>query len=535
MANYPTQWIGGKYRGSTKEIKNSYKAVISFPNEKQIAKYFNWEKYGSKTNAKKEADKWRYDETKKRNLLLNEYRYLDKDTIEVKLHQDKFLKTDAKFLKKVEENHLVVKKKKTKNGDLFYCHYRGEKKRTYPFNKLIVSFDNIKYKNGDPLDNRLCNIIDTGDVDQVDLKIDNLNDVNDQYDYFQIKDPNKLPKNKWILGKPSGTVFKRSNENIWTCKVSGDKDYNKTFSFTEKTKNQRYEEACRWQYETSYKLGLTKNLIRIINDSTIEVKLKNNYIMKTDLNELKTVQKYYICLTKSGTKKGSIATPEYYAASTVSNNMIMFHKLITGYNMTDHINRNTLDNCKSNLRNCIIKENNKNGSMKITNTTGYTGVHYNKINKGWISCLKEDDHTYSYYFSIKKFGFSTAKEYAILGRIKLCIDHSSKNGIGPMKKSWIDARDISKNIDNSKIKNKIKNLIRLRKEIKENTIFDFNNLPNIFWDIIKCDDEKKQNKVFEKYFTFKMLYYKDCETRMNNLRNILKVRKDKEDLYEFDL
>jgi hypothetical protein len=51
--------------------------------------------------------------------------------------------------------------------------------------------------------------------------------------------------------------------------------------------------------------------------------------------------------------------------------------------MVDHINNNPLDNRKCNLRICTRSQNNKNRSLAKNNTSGYTGVTYNKADKVW--------------------------------------------------------------------------------------------------------------------------------------------------------
>jgi hypothetical protein len=48
----------------------------------------------------------------------------------------------------------------------------------------------------------------------------------------------------------------------------------------------------------------------------------------------------------------------------------------------DHINHNTLDNQKANLRNCSAKENSRNRIMKNPSLSGFKGVDYRTIKRG---------------------------------------------------------------------------------------------------------------------------------------------------------
>jgi hypothetical protein len=54
----------------------------------------------------------------------------------------------------------------------------------------------------------------------------------------------------------------------------------------------------------------------------------------------------------------------------------------------DHINGDTLDNRKSNLRICTSIENCRNSKRPKNNTSGYKGVHWEKANKKWVAIIQ---------------------------------------------------------------------------------------------------------------------------------------------------
>ena len=80
---------------------------------------------------------------------------------------------------------------------------------------------------------------------------------------------------------------------------------------------------------------------------------------------------------------------EYYALEARilgKNKHIRMHQLL-GCKGYDHIDRNTLNNRRSNLRPCSRSQNAMNTSVWINNTSGTKGVYYNKSNKKWFALI----------------------------------------------------------------------------------------------------------------------------------------------------
>ena len=69
------------------------------------------------------------------------------------------------------------------------------------------------------------------------------------------------------------------------------------------------------------------------------------------------------------------------------------HRIITnapkGYEV-DHIDRNTLNNRRENLRVCTRQENSRNKTKQRNNTSGYKGVSWDKAKKKWRAFISVD-------------------------------------------------------------------------------------------------------------------------------------------------
>lgn len=93
----------------------------------------------------------------------------------------------------------------------------------------------------------------------------------------------------------------------------------------------------------------------------------------------KSVSGYVICTTHYDNEVGDIK----------------LHRLVTGYqyDIVDHIDRNKLNNRKSNLRECTCSQNNTNKDPYQNNTSGYIGVYWVRRESKWISSISIDNRT----------------------------------------------------------------------------------------------------------------------------------------------
>lgn len=75
--------------------------------------------------------------------------------------------------------------------------------------------------------------------------------------------------------------------------------------------------------------------------------------------------------------------------------VIRMHRLIMGEpnGIVDHINRNKLDNRRSNLRLSDRSKNGMNRPKPANNTSGYKGVSYHSKTKKWRAYITLEKHT----------------------------------------------------------------------------------------------------------------------------------------------
>lgn len=115
---------------------------------------------------------------------------------------------------------------------------------------------------------------------------------------------------------------------------------------------------------------------------TLFIPLSQNKYAIIDSEDLSKIRRYKWCLGPNG----------HYACSRTYKKTVRMHRLIISNSegMVDHINGNTLDNRRSNLRVCTPAENSRNRFYSKLNKTGYKGVFFDKNLKKFRSSIGMD-------------------------------------------------------------------------------------------------------------------------------------------------
>jgi hypothetical protein len=128
---------------------------------------------------------------------------------------------------------------------------------------------------------------------------------------------------------------------------------------------------------------------RIDFSGTVPFKIEGEYCKLIDLADgyftVVSAHRHSGLSVYTWTKRWNPRTKSFYASrhdeSDPFRRIIPMQREILGLRIGDpekgdHINRNTLDNRDSNLRVATNQENGQNAKRKVTNTSGYKGVHF---------------------------------------------------------------------------------------------------------------------------------------------------------------
>jgi len=100
-----------------------------------------------------------------------------------------------------------------------------------------------------------------------------------------------------------------------------------------------------------------------------------------------------------------------YCVTNINGKLIKFHKLIIDGEIIDHINGNTLNNRRNNLRSCTNSQNMMNRMEQTNSKSGFSGVIFDKRSKKWRSYIKKDGKQ-------RHLGFFKELSDAVIARIE---------------------------------------------------------------------------------------------------------------------
>lgn len=192
--------------------------------------------------------------------------------------------------------------------------------------------------------------------------------------------------------------------------------------------NDNYILACIERYD---------NILEIENGlNAFDSELFEDYFsIKHEGNEiLFSYEDYHLLLNSTITISGGY----------VKINNIHAHKLILSDSKkyTDHINKNKLDNRRTNLRLCNPQENNFNASISSNNTSGVIGVSWRKDRNKWRAYISPNNKQIT-------LGLYENVEDAIIKRLEAELEYFGE--FAPQKELMVQYGIIDKKVEEKKI------------------------------------------------------------------------------------
>ncbi len=118
------------------------------------------------------------------------------------------------------------------------------------------------------------------------------------------------------------------------------------------------------------------------NSDTAWIELTQGQIAIVDVEGLERLLEFTWCAP------WNLKYKAFYALNGIVGLMYRFILNASDNQGIDHMNHNTLDNRKSNLRFCTRSQNQYNSKLSSRNTSGYKGVSYFKQDENWMARIR---------------------------------------------------------------------------------------------------------------------------------------------------
>lgn len=213
------------------------------------------------------------------------------------------------------------------------------------------------------------------------------------------------------LRKYTGGIQKRNNKYVAQIY---------TANFQKSKTHESYEDAYDWIITQNIENNLPiANLMTerqsLAPDGQIstyyEVELTKGFKTLVDKEDFDKVDEH---VWSSCTMSPTRCAPQ--TRTQKNKNMYLYNHILghTPSELTvDHVNGNPLDNRRQNLRIVDRSAQMINRAIFKTNTTGTTGVSFNKTTKQYVATWRDDDIYHVKTFSTKKYGEDQAKQLAV--------------------------------------------------------------------------------------------------------------------------
>lgn len=152
-----------------------------------------------------------------------------------------------------------------------------------------------------------------------------------------------------------------------------------------------------------------------IGTDTNQIALTQGKYAIVDASDFEHLNQWKWCYVSSGyaMRRETVRLSD----GTSRNRYVLMHRQLmspTDTEQIDHINRNRLDNRKSNLRIANQSENMANASLRKDNTSGFRGVYWFKPYKKWkVSISMGGKEHHIGYFCNKEDAINARKEAAL--------------------------------------------------------------------------------------------------------------------------
>lgn len=168
----------------------------------------------------------------------------------------------------------------------------------------------------------------------------------------------------------------------WLCQCGCKKHTTRIIEGSSLTRQNGTKSCGCLNQEKAYLTNKKYNTYDLSGEYGIGWSINTNEEFYFDLEDYDKIKDYcwYIHKRKNDTYK------ELQSREPITNKIVTIPQIIVGQ-WHDHIDRNPLNNRKSNLRPCDRYDNAHNASLRKDNTSGVTGVWFDKIHSKWVASI----------------------------------------------------------------------------------------------------------------------------------------------------